>query len=72
MRGTWLYQLLGYVLLDYDNKYAIESVGILLPRQRTTVSWPVHELIATMSGLDDLDLSELRKSLRHICDSDAS
>ena len=70
-QGIWLYQLLGYVLLDYDNEYAIDSVGFLLPRQKTHVSWPVHELIAELSRRDDLDLSDLRESLRQICDSDA-
>ena len=29
-------QLLGYVLLDYDNKYAISDILVYLPRQRTS------------------------------------
>ena len=68
-QGEWLRQLLGYVLLDYDDERAIERVGLLLPRQNRRVSWPIRKLVADMSGRDDLTLQNLRKSFREICES---
>ena len=62
-QGAWLHQLLGYALLDYEDQYAIERVGLLLPRHNTQVSWPIRELIAAMSGRDDLELADLREPL---------
>ena len=67
--GKWLYQLLGYTLLDYEDEYSIERVGLLFPRQNTKAEWPVDKLIAEMSGRDDLDLAELRRRFRTICES---
>ena len=39
-------QLLGYVLLDSDDQYAITGAGIFLARQGTLVSWTLSELLA--------------------------
>ena len=66
--GKWLHQLLGYALLDYEDEYAIDRVGVLLPRQNTRVSWPIRELIAAMSGCDDLELPALRRNFRAVCE----
>ena len=68
-RGEWLRQLLGYVLLDYEDEHAIDRVGLLLPRQDTSFSWPVRELIAELSGRDDLDLPILRERFRRVCEA---
>ena len=68
VRGTDLHQLLGYSLLDYDDEYAIDRVGVLLPRHNTRVSWPIGELIAVMSGSDDLELADLRERFRAVCE----
>ena len=68
LRGILLYQLLGYLLLDYDDAYGIDRVGVLLPRHNTPVSWPIRDLIAAMSGRDGLDLAELRRDFRAVCE----
>ena len=68
-QGRDLYQLLGYLLLDYEDEYAIERVGLVFPRQNTKVAWPVDELIAEMSGRDGLDLAALRRRFRTVCES---
>ncbi len=68
LKGVVLHQLLGYLLLDYEGKYAIDRVGVLLPRQNTRVSWPIGKLIAAMSGRDDLELADLRERFRAICE----
>lgn len=68
---SWLYQLLGYVLLDYADQYRIRSVAIFLARQRTWLRWPVGDLVDKLSSLhppllvrDNLELEAMLTSLR--------
>lgn len=65
-RGMWLYQPLCYALLDYGDEYGIQSVGLLLPRHDTQISWPIEELITRLSGQDGLVLSDLRERFQGI------
>ncbi len=47
-----LYQLLGYVLLDYPDEHRIRSVGIYFARQARLVRWTYSEMISRQrSGL---------------------
>ena len=48
--GDWLYQLLGYVLLDFEDERKIRSVGIYLARQGVRLCWPLGELLDTLTG----------------------
>ncbi|WP_256107791.1 UvrD-helicase domain-containing protein [Streptomyces sp. ODS05-4] len=40
-----LYQLAGYLLLDYDDAYAIDRVGLYLARHGTLVAWSVPDFL---------------------------
>ena len=40
-----LYQLIGYVLLDYEDEYQLKEVGIYMSRQATTLKWNLPELL---------------------------
>ena len=53
---NWLYQLLLYVLLDTEDMHQISSVGILLPRQSTSMSWNISDL-----GISHMPISLLRQ-----------
>jgi hypothetical protein len=57
---SWLYQLLGYVLLDYTDECHIREVAIHMARQRVTLKWPLVRFLATMSGDDRLTLCQVR------------
>jgi len=63
-RTRLLYQLLGYVLLDYDDAYEIRAVGIYLSRQGLLIKWPLAELLATLLDGKSMALAELRESFR--------
>lgn len=65
-QSVHIYQLLGYALLDYDDQFGIERVGLLFPRQDTVAQWPLPKLIETLSGRSDLDLPGLRRRFRAI------
>lgn len=67
LRSKWLYQLLGYVLLDYHNHYKLRSVGIYLARQGVLLRWPVDSLIQIMSNDNTLTLKKLRVAFRECC-----
>lgn len=45
VRREILWQLLGYVLADTSDEHAIREVGIVAPRWRSSISWPVGDLI---------------------------
>ncbi len=45
-----IYELLGYVLLDFTNAYRIGSVGVYMSRQGEFVSWPLAELLPRLAG----------------------
>jgi hypothetical protein len=63
-RTRLLYQLLGYVFLDYDDVYAINSAGVYLSRQAILIRWPLESLLTTLLDGKDASLAELRDSFR--------
>ncbi len=68
--GLWFYQLLGYVLLDYEDDHNIEYVGFLFPRQNSSVCWSTSELIRELSGHPGLSVASLRDEFRRQLRSD--
>jgi hypothetical protein len=44
----WLRQIVGYVLLDYDDTYQITSVGISMARQGMLFTWPLADLLSQL------------------------
>ena len=43
-------QLLGYLILDLDNDYQAQSVGIWLPRQAMVKTWAIEEIFGNDAG----------------------
>ncbi len=54
-----LQQLLGYLLLDYQDAYAIDALGVYAARYAYLATWPVAELLAELAG-GPVDLAEVR------------
>jgi hypothetical protein len=52
-------QLLGYLLLDYQDEYAIDTLGLYAARYAYLVTWPAADLLAELAD-DPVDLAELR------------
>ncbi|MER8186957.1 UvrD-helicase domain-containing protein [Kitasatospora sp. NPDC094015] len=57
-----IYQLAGYLLLDYDDRYQIDRVGLYLSRQGHLVTWGVDEFLARLGA--SAKLPRLRERLR--------
>ena len=54
-------QLLGYLILDLDNDYQAQRVGIWLPRQATVRTWEIEEIIG---GDASKILSKARRNIQ--------
>ncbi|MDQ0577881.1 ribosomal protein L13E [Streptomyces rishiriensis] len=55
-------QLAGYLLLDYDNAYGIDQVGLYLSRQGALITWDVPEFLNALGAR--VPLPQLRTLLR--------
>lgn len=60
----WVYQLIGYVLLDYSDSYAIDTIGIYFARQGALLSWPLERVLDVLSGGSNGSLPRLRGEFR--------
>jgi hypothetical protein len=61
----WLYQVLGYVLLDYEDEYHIQSIGLYLARQGELIQWPLDPFLAAMTTVP-VTVPELRIRFRSL------
>ena len=66
IKGIELYQLLGYSLLDFSNRYGIEQVGFYLPRQGRFLTWQLEDLIKRLSANGPIPIEQLRSELSDI------
>lgn len=57
-----IYQLAGYLLLDYEDEFGIRSVGLYLSRQGAVVQWEVPRFLSLLGAREPLP--ELRAGLR--------
>jgi hypothetical protein len=57
-----IYQLTGYLLLDYQDEFSISRVGLYLSRQGATITWDVGEFLRLLGAT--VPLPELRDKLR--------
>jgi hypothetical protein len=60
----WLYQALGYVLLDYDDRHKLTGMDLYLARQGVFLRWPLNEAIETLADGKAPPLQELRDQFR--------
>jgi len=65
--SSWLYQLVGYVLLDYDDHHHFHSVGIYMARQGLLLTWPLMDFVHLLTGNDQISLTQLRQEFRTVC-----
>lgn len=64
--SNWLYQLLGYVLLDYTDQHQINKVGIYFSRQGVLLQWDLTDLVAELSAGPQASVTELRARLNSL------
>ena len=64
----FLYQILGYAILDYSDQYHLGEVGFYFTRQGVTLQWPISDLLYELSSGRAPALGELRDSFRAMID----
>ena len=65
----WLWQLMGYVLLDYSDCYNICSIGLYMARQDLLFQWSMRETLAFLFNGKPKRLEQLRGEFREIVQS---
>ena len=66
IQKLWLYQLLGYVLLDYSDRFELSMVGFYMARQGKFMEWPIDNLLETLSAKHNRSLADLRGEFHHL------
>jgi hypothetical protein len=64
--NQYIYQLLGYTLLDSSDRYRIQQVGIYLARQGILLKWPLKVFMDSLAGGTHRPLPELRAEFKAI------
>lgn len=62
-----LRQLAGYVLLDYEDRFHIHSVGIYKARYGMLLSWPLEQFVVYLSGDTAVSIQSLRADFQRLC-----
>lgn len=50
LRSLLVYQLLGYVLLDFDDRFRLDEVAVYMSRQSILVRWPLQPFMEALAG----------------------
>ena len=69
IRSDWIWQLLGYVLLDYSDRHRIDSIGLYLARQGELIKWDLDDAIRGLSSGEPPSIEELRTRFRELVQS---
>ena len=64
--ADWIWQLLGYVLLDYSDHHHISGVGLYMARQGQLIQWDLDEVIRGLCAEEPLSIEELRTHFREL------
>ena len=69
LNTKWLRQLVGYLLLDYNDTHNIHSVSIYMARQGLLLPpWSVSEFLHLLTGDNTVTLTQLRQEFRTLAE----
>ena len=66
IQADWLRQVLGYVLLDYSDRYRITGIGIYMARQGVLFQWDLEEALEKLCSGETPTIVELRDRFREV------
>jgi len=67
IKADYLYQLAGYLLLDYTDQLHMNAAGIYMARQGLLFRWSISEFLRELTGDEHVSLKELRHEFQTIC-----
>ena len=62
----WVWQLIGYLLLDWDDTYEISGLGVYSSRHGVLTTWPLNEFLRHASSRKPRSVASLRDEFRKI------
>ena len=66
IKPEWIYQVLGYTLLDYDNAYELSGIGLYMARQGLLIDWSWGEIQNHLAADPTKSMPELREQFKSI------
>jgi hypothetical protein len=66
--ARWVRELLGYTLLDTENRHSIHTVSLYFARQGTRLTWPVERFAASLADMPVGSLARLRREFAYVRD----
>lgn len=69
IQPDWLRQILGYVLLDYSDRYQITGIGIYMARQGLLFQWGLEEALEILCSGTPPTIAELRSQFKKLTGS---
>ena len=69
IKPDWLWQLLGYVLLDYSDHHRINSIGLYMARQGILLQWDLEEAMRDLCIGEPPSVEELRNEFKAIVEA---
>lgn len=61
-----MWQLIGYLLLDWDDSHEITGVGVYSSRNGVFVTWSLHEFLSHASNHEPMSVASLRAEFREL------
>lgn len=68
LRSLLVYQMLGYVLLDFDDRFSLDEVAVYMSRQSTLVRWPLQAFMEALAG-EPVSLPVIRRDFERMLSS---
>ncbi len=69
IKSPMMWQLAGYLLLDNDDNYNIDSVGIYMVRQGVLLPpWSISDFLRLLTGNNTITLTQLRQEFRTLAE----
>lgn len=65
LRSLLLWQMLGYVLLDLDDRFRIDKVAVYMARQAMFLRWPLRTFMQEMASAP-VDLAAVRRDFEDV------
>lgn len=67
IKADYLFQLAGYLLLDYTDELHMDAVGIYMARQGLLFKWSINEFLRGLTGDEHVSLKDLRHEFQIVC-----
>ncbi len=67
LTADYLYQLAGYLLLDYNDSLNMIAAGIYMARQGMLFTWSVPDFLLRLTGDSTANVASLREEFRIVC-----